>query len=158
MAITAPLPGSERPPWSTLPDHVSPLLRARVAMHRFRLTRAIADGSDHAASPELALRALQLTQPGRRRDCIRGLEHILREATAPSRPWLTSQVPIQRAAVRAARPFLLNLLERLRETEHPRPAGIARTLVLLTDGHGPVWSPAEPGALAAGALLAANAL
>jgi hypothetical protein len=157
MASTALIDRSARPPFAELLEHVSPLLRLEVRLHSFRLVRALAAGADPSASPELALRARQITDPRELRICVKGLERILREAATPSRG-LTAQAPVQREAILAARPFLLNLLERLREAEAPRPAGVARTLLLLAEGYGPVYSPAPRGTLAAAAYRAAEGL
>ncbi len=158
MATTALLRDSARPPRVALPVNASPLLRLRVALNRIRLAQALAAGADPTASPELALRARQLTAPREVRTCVKGLERILREAGAT--PWrgMTPEAPLQREAILAARPFLLNLLERLRETDTPRPAGVARTLLLLVDGCGAVYSPSAPGTLASRAYRAAESL
>jgi hypothetical protein len=157
MASTALIDSSARPPFAGLPAHASPLLRLAVRLHGFRLVRALAAGADPSASPELALRARQITAPRELRICVNGLERILREATAPSRG-LTAQAPVQRDAVIAARPFLAYLLERLREVEAPRPAGVARTRLLLEEGAGPIYSPSPRGTLAAAAYRAAEGL
>jgi hypothetical protein len=157
MATTALPDHSARPPRVALPTPVSPLLRLRVALQRPELVRALAAGADPSASPELALCARRLTRARELRICVAGVERILRLATTPPRG-LTVEAPVQRDAIVAARPFLLNLLERLRDAEHPRPAGVARTLLLLTDGCGPVYSPSPRGTLAAAAYRAADAL
>jgi hypothetical protein len=131
-------------------------LRLRVRLHRSELTRRLADGADPHASPELALRARQLTAPREIRAAVKGLDRVLCEAAAPSRA-LTAQAPLQRAEILAARPFLLNLRQRLHESENPDPAGIAQTELLLTDGCGPLYAPSHPGTLASRAYCAACA-
>jgi len=157
MAFTAPIDGALRSPSAGFRPHPSLPLRLRVRLHGAELTRRLADGADPLASPELAMRARQLTAPREIRACVRGLERALREAATPSRA-LTAQAPLQRAEIRAAHPFLLNLAQRLREIEDPRPAGVARILLLLTDGCGPLYAPADPGTLASRAYRAADAL
>jgi hypothetical protein len=82
---------------------------------------------------------------------------VLGEAGAPSRG-LSAKAPLQRAAILAARPFLLSLLDTLREVEHPRPAGVARVELLLTDGTGPIYAPSHQGTLARLAFRAREAL
>jgi hypothetical protein len=150
-------------------DHTAPaspvLPRARPSLgvrlcafvHRFELTQRLAECADPNASPELALRARQLATPRELRRTILGLERVLREAAQPSRA-MTSQVPLQRQAILAARPFLVSLLDTLREVEHPQPAGLARAELLLTDGAGPVYAPSYPGTLASLAFRARQAL
>ena len=158
MAFPALVDGALRPPAEALASHPSLALLLRVRLHRLVLTRRLAEGEDPSTSQELALRARQLTGPSEIRCCVTGIERALREAASPSRG-LTAQAPLQREEILAARPYLLNLSQRLRDTEHhPRPAGIARTLLLLTDGCGPLYAPSHPGTLASRAFRAAEAL
>jgi hypothetical protein len=140
-----------------VPRHVSPALRLRVVLHRFSLIRRLAEGADPSASPDLALCARQLSGRRERLACVDGIERVMREASSPSRG-LTAQAPLQRDAIRVAQPFLINLLERLREVEQPGPQGVAQVQLLLTDGCGPLYSPSEPGTLASRAYRAAAAL
>jgi hypothetical protein len=156
MAFIALVDALGRPP-ATLASDPSLTLRLRVRLHRLELTRRLAEEADPFASPELALRARQLTAPREVRGCVKGLERVLREAAARSRG-LTAQAPLQREAIVAARPFLLNLRQRLRMTENPRPAGVAQAVLLLTDGCGPLYAPSYPGTLASLAYWAAKAL
>lgn len=132
-------------------------VRLRALVRRVELTRRLAEGADSGASPELALRAREITSPRVIRECVNGLERVLREAAAPSRG-LTAQAPLQREAILAARPFLLSLLDALREVERPRPAGVARVEMLLTDGTGPIYAPSSRGTLASAAYRARDAL
>jgi hypothetical protein len=157
MAFPALAHGALRPHVGARASHASLGLRLRVRVHRLDLTRRLAEGADVCASRELALRAGRLTSPREVRACVEGLDRVLRESVAPSRG-LTSQAPLQREAIRAARPFLLNLRERLRETESPRAAGVARVELLLTDGAGPLYAPSHPGTLASLACRAADAI
>jgi hypothetical protein len=155
MPFLALLDGAFRPPAATVARRPPVALRSRVRLHRLALTRRLAEGADPLGSPELALRARQLTAPREVQGAVTGLERVLHEAAAPSRA-LTAQAPVQRAAIVAARPFLLNLRRRLRETESPRPAGVARTVLLLADGCGPLYAPSHPGTLASRAYQAAD--
>lgn len=157
MPHTALVGGALRPPLSAPASHASLGLRLRVRLDRPELTRRLAEGAEPLASPELALRARQLTAARTVRDRVGRLERVLREAAAPSRG-VTAQAPLQREAILAARPFLLNLRQRLRETENPRPAGVARVELLLTDGAGPLYAPSPPGTLGSRAYRAADAL
>jgi hypothetical protein len=157
MPFLALVDGVLRPPAAMLASRPPLTLRLHVRLHRLALTRRLAEGADPLASHELALRARQLTAPRELRSCATGLERVLRDAAAPSRG-LTAQAPLQREAILAARPFLLNLRRRLRETENPHPAGVARTVLLLMDGCGPLYAPSDPGTLASRAYRAADTL
>jgi hypothetical protein len=65
---------------------------------------------------------------------------------------------VNRAAIRAAKPYLAHLIDCLREADAPRPAGIARVELLLTDGCGPLYATSPPGTLAAAAYRAAEGI
>jgi hypothetical protein len=141
-----------------LPQDRSPLLLGvRVRLRRLALDRALAGGERAEASPLLALRAAQLTSPKEVRIVTERLESILRDADHPQ-PGFSARVPIQREQVIAARPFVANLVERLRAVEHPCAPGVARARLLLTDGSSPFYAPCEPGALAHLAWRATDAL
>jgi hypothetical protein len=71
---------------------------------------------------------------------------------------VSARVPVQRAQVIAARPFVANLSQRLRDVEHPGAAGVARARLLVIDGAGPFYAPCEPGTLARLAWRATDAL
>jgi hypothetical protein len=158
MATTALLHRSARPPQVVAPSRPSLLVRLRVCVGRIELDRHLAAGADPSATPELAHRARQLTGRRERQVCIAGIERALRQATTPPGAGLTARAPVQRDAILAARPFLEHLLDRLRETDAPRPQGVARAGLLLVDGCGPLYAPAPRGALAAAAYRAADAL
>jgi len=49
-------------------------------------------------------------------------------------------VPLSRRAVLSAREGLLGLAERLESPDPVNPCGVARVLVLLTDGTGPLYT------------------
>ncbi|MBV8219684.1 MAG: hypothetical protein JO325_14555 [Solirubrobacterales bacterium] len=49
-------------------------------------------------------------------------------------------MPLSRRAVLASRESLLGLAERLESPDPVNPCGVARVLVLLTDGTGPLYS------------------
>lgn len=120
MAFLALVDGALRPPAAEFGRHPSLALRLRVRLHRLELTERLAECADPLSSPELALRAHQLSSPREVRGCIKGVERALREAAAPSFA-ITAQAPLQRREILAARPFLVNLRRRLRETENPEP-------------------------------------
>ena len=157
MAFIGLIDAAEQRPAAPLGRHGALGVRLRAFAHRFELTQRLAEGADPHASPELALRARQLGTPRELRRSILGLERVLHEAAEPSRV-LTARVPVQRTAIVAARPFLLSLLDTLRDVEQPRPAGLARVELLLTDGAGPIYAPSDRGTLASRAFRAREAL
>jgi hypothetical protein len=141
-----------------LPQDRTPLLLGmRVRLRRLALDRALAGGERAEASPLLALRAAQLTRPRQVAIVAGRIDGILRDADHPH-PGFSARVPVQREQVVAARPFVANLAERLREAEHPDAAGVARARLLVTDGASPFYAPCEPGTLARLAWRAADAL
>ena len=142
---------------SPAPGAAEPLLGLRVRFQRSTLDRRLAAGSDADGTPELELRARQLADVREARDIAARLDAILFELDHPP-VGLTARVPLQRDQVAAARPFLANLVQELREVERPRPEGVAQARLLLTDGDSPLYAPAHPGTLAARAWRAAHAL
>jgi hypothetical protein len=138
-------------------DPVPLLLGLRVRLRRLALDQALADGERPEASPLHALRAAQLTRPAQVALVADRIDAILRDADHPH-PGFSARVPIQREQVVAARPFVANLAERLREVEHPGAAGVARARMLVTDGASPFYAPCDPGSLARLAWRATDAL
>jgi hypothetical protein len=135
-----------------------PFLGLRVRLQRGALDRALADGARPYDSPALSLRARQLaTRPEADRVANR-LQAILDELDRPPERVLSARVPLRRAQIADARPFVANLIECLRDVEHPRAVGVACARQLVVDGTSPVYSPAQPGALASLAWRAAHAL
>ena len=56
-------------------------------------------------------------------------------------------MPVQRNEVRASRTLMLTLAARIRAAEDPSATVLTLVQRLLTDGHGPLFAPAAPGAL-----------
>jgi hypothetical protein len=135
-----------------------PLLGLRVRVLRAALDRAIADGAGPADSAALALRARQLATRREADHVAERLEAILHELDLPPARVLTARAPLQRAQIVAARPFVANLAQRLRDVERPRAAGVACARQLVVDGAGPLYAPSDPGDLAHRAWRAADAL
>jgi hypothetical protein len=138
-------------------DRPQPLRALLVRLNQASLDRRLAEGAGTTESPAVALRARQLSDPRTARMAAERLEAILREIDRP-RSGVSARAPLQRAQIIAARPFVAGLVDRLRETDDPRPAGVAQAMVLLTDGAGAIYAPAHPGTLAAQAWRAAHAL
>lgn len=78
--------------------------------------------------------------PARRRTA-RALRGVVREACErPGLPFAPA-IPVSRRAVLTWRQGLLGLADRLERPEPVNPCGVARALVLLTDGVGPLYDP-----------------
>ena len=120
--------------------------RLRVRLRRGRLDRELAEGRDPEACGDRALRAGQLTEAVTRRRVARSLRGVVAKAErAPG--GLGSAAPVCRGAVLAWREGLLGLADRLEQPGALNPCGVARALVLLTDGTGPLYNPAPESSL-----------
>lgn len=117
-----------------------------VRLRQTRLDATLADGADPAASPELQLRARQLTQMSHRRALAAGFEKALEACEGP-RPRFSSAVAPAKYEVRAARAALLELCQDLRERPTVAPAGVALARELLTDGTSPLYIESRNDAL-----------
>jgi hypothetical protein len=113
-------------------------LRLRVHLHRGRLDRQLADGLDPGAFRDRALRAAQLAGMPTRRQVARSLRRVVEHAERPT-ALLGAAVPVCRRSVLPWREALLGLAERLEQPVALDPRGVARALVLLTDGGGPFY-------------------
>ena len=78
-----------------------------------------------------------------RRRLARSLRARVKDAERLPAPRLSAAVPLSRRVVLSWREGLLGLAERLERPDPVNPCGVARVLVLLTDGTGPLY---EPGA------------
>lgn len=113
--------------------------RLRVHLHRARLDRQLAAGLPPEASDDWSLRASQLAELGTRRGVARLLRRLVAHAEQPPGAFLSSAVPVCRRSVMPWREALLGLAERLEQPVALDPCGVARALVLLTDGSGPFY-------------------
>jgi hypothetical protein len=135
------------PPYSTPSDGRanSLRLRLRTALHRARLTHALAAGADPDANDELAMRARQLTGRRTRRVLARSLHRTVAEAHRPATRVVSI---IDRAAVLNAEDSITELAERLRSPAPVQPEGMAMLDRILTNAErSPLYNRAEPGAL-----------
>jgi hypothetical protein len=141
-------PGGGRPPAAPVQ------LRLKVAAHRATLTRELAEGADPVSTPELALRAAQLTDERRRRQIARSLRRTIADARQPAWTRALGSI-VNRRAVLEAEEALRATITRLASPEPVAPEGMAMLERLLTDG---IWSPvynvAEPGTLRRHLLVA----
>jgi hypothetical protein len=140
-----------RPDARAVPTHSSLTQAVRTRIHaatkRGAFTRALADGADPLARPELAPRAAQLTSRRQRAIMARSLRRTLRDAHA-SRPTLGGPALIRRGAVRHAEDVITAVIGRL-EGPHPvSPQGMAQIERLLTNAdNSPLYNDTAPGAL-----------
>jgi hypothetical protein len=135
-------PNSERRSLPPRPRRPSPrlALRLHVKFHRGRLDRQLADGLAPEAFAARALRATQLAGMPTRRQVARSLRRLVAHAERPTGVVLSAAVPVRRPSVLAWREALLGLAERLEQPVPLDPCGVARALVLLTDGGGPFYA------------------
>jgi hypothetical protein len=116
-------------------------LRLRVRLQRRRLNNELAAGFDPHTSDELALRARQLTDRSTRRRVARSLRGVVSDVEDRRAAVLGSGVPVCRKVL-PWREGLLGLAERLDGRDPVNASGVARTLLVLTDGSGPIYNPA----------------
>jgi len=121
------------------------------------LDRRLAAGADPGADPALSLRARRLTSARHRSDLAVDFDRALRSAQKRSTPF-TAAVPLRRREVLAARPWLLQLAERLRSDDPVRAQGVLLAERLLTDGNGPFYLPSSPEDVQRAARAALDAL
>ncbi len=117
-------------------------LRAHVAAHRRMLTSELSEGANPASSPELALRAEQLTSDHKRRVLARSLRRTVHEARHPV-PRRVAFGLVRRGAVLDAADAIDILVKRLHSPEPIAPEGSALVERMLSDG---AWSPLYGGA------------
>jgi len=136
--------------------HASLAVRSHVAWHQLELDRDFAAGADTAASPEHEVRANQLLGRHVRRELAGCLDSVLDRAD--HRPhWHSTALPIQVAAVHAARDELKRLRDALLDDPCRSVRGVALASVLLHDDRSPVYATGE-GSLSAVTLEAVAAL
>jgi hypothetical protein len=114
-------------------------LRMRVRLHRQRLDRELAGAGEIGAEPDRTLRATQLKDVATRRRLACSLRKVVAEAERPH-GFVLSAVPVCRESVGPLREGLLGLADALEHSGRVNPCGVARTLVLLTDGAGPLFN------------------
>ncbi|MGO8905829.1 MAG: hypothetical protein ACLQMH_09440 [Solirubrobacteraceae bacterium] len=118
-------------------------LRIRVLCRRWRLDYELAAGGARDAPEDRALRARQLADPVTRRRVSGSLRRVVAEAEQPRTLLLSPAVPVLGDVVVPRREALLGLAERLEQPVPTNPCGVARALVLLTNGAGPLYNRAS---------------
>jgi hypothetical protein len=119
-------------------------IRLDALVRRASLDAQLLEGRNPHTSPELELRAAQLTRWAERRRLSAAFRDAVREAEWPmARRGLSPRVPVNRRAVLTCRAQLEELADRLVAVEHPRPRGVAIARWLLVDGAGPLYARAR---------------
>jgi hypothetical protein len=113
---------------------------ATTRLHRGALDARLAAGTDPQTTPELALRARQLTDLSTRRAIGRDVLAVIDRAH-PRTEAISSAIPAAGAAIEETAPALTQLAVALRSPEPVCPWGVAKVLVLLRDGGGPLYAP-----------------
>ncbi|HXB14189.1 MAG TPA: hypothetical protein VNV44_00465 [Solirubrobacteraceae bacterium] len=121
-------------------------VRLRVLWRRELLDRLLIEGSDPVSTPELTLRAFQLTRRTSRRQLAASLDDVVASARVRSRRYSTSP-PLARRAIKLARGALAELADALREEPFVTPRGVALARRLVTDGAGPLYVEMPDGTL-----------
>lgn len=143
-------------PYRTFPDATSADLigevrsclsslrvRLHTAIHRGKLTRALAEGADPRTTDELALRARQLTCERNRRMLARSLRTVITEAH--EQPMTRARAIIDRRAALDAEAAIIEMIERLGSSSPVQPEGMALLVRLLTNAdNSPLYNGCEP--------------
>jgi hypothetical protein len=116
-------------------------LRIRIRLHRRALDRQLSNGLTAGGSDDRALRARQLGDDHTRRRLARSLRGMIADAEATPMARLCAAAPVCARAVLPWRQALLGVAERLEGSDPVAPCGVARVVVLLTDGGSPAYDP-----------------
>jgi len=114
-----------------------PLVRLGARLRSRSLDRALIDGANPAAAPQLAARAAMLTKRSTRARVADGLERLSRVERERRGRW---QVLPYREAVHANASELFALAAVLRGPSPVYARGVAMLARLLTDGTGPAYT------------------
>jgi hypothetical protein len=111
-----------------------------IASKRDALTQSLAEGTNPSSSPELALRASQLTSDRRRREMTKTWRRIVAEAIRPSATRLLVSIVNQRSVL-DAEDAIGALIARLQGPEPVAVKGMAMAERLVTNGlTGPLYN------------------
>jgi hypothetical protein len=133
-------------------------VRLRTAVQRTALTRALAHGALETGSPELALRAQQLTSERHRRSVARAMRRTIAEAYRPplARARLTL---IRRSAVLEAEEAINAMIDRVNGSLPVRTEGMAMAELILNNAEqSPLYNSTGPGTLLRQIRLATAAM
>lgn len=134
-------------------------LRDRIAvrLQPRRLDIELANGTPAEGSATLALRARRLAQLSRRRQLASAIRRLVRKAADGGSSSYVGVSPLW-GRVAAASDELTGLATRLAQPEPVAPRGVAQTLLLLTDGCGPLYNRRSRASVAERAAIAAETL
>ncbi len=132
--------------------------RVLVRVHAFALDRQLADGAPVDSDPILALRALELVRPRRRRALAKDLHNLMAECERRPAPLARSGSPIRRERVRQAVPELSSVIDHLLAPVPVSARAMAQVRLLLTDGMSPLFRPGTVAELRAQARRIADSL
>jgi len=118
-------------------------LRLRTAWNADELDEALASGADPLASQELALRAAQLVEPGKRTELAQSLELVVEQVVAGG-PSPTGPTILRREPVSRNRSGLLALAWRLRGDGLQCLPGLAMADRLVGFGDSPLYMALGP--------------
>jgi hypothetical protein len=118
-----------------------------VLMRRRTLERRLINGVDPVTDPLVARRAAQLATPRSRERTACSLEAVVRQTRHIGGVRISNIVPASRREVRLAKPYLLEMIARLRDGRPIWPGGVARIREMLADGCGPLFTGERHGAL-----------
>lgn len=118
-------------------------LRLRVWALSSDLDRRLAEGVWPTSSPELELRAKQLSSARARRQLSGTLTAAVKEARSPRAPW-SARAPIVMTEVRRDASHLERLANDLVTTVEPRVRGIALASFLVCDPGSPMYNRRSP--------------
>ena len=114
-------------------------VRWRVRLHRWRLDRALAEDLLVGHTEDRAWRACQLASQVTRRRVADSLRRVVAEADGRQAVPISAAVPVRRSVVLSCREGLLGLAERLEAPDPVSATAVARTLMVLCDGAGPLY-------------------
>jgi hypothetical protein len=137
--------------------HAGLAVRSHVALHHAELDRDLAAGVAPGTSPEHTERARQLVGRHVRRELAGCIDGVLARVAHPPH-WHSAALPIQAAAVQAARPELLALRDALLGDRCDSFRGVALAALLLHGETSPVYSPFAEPTVSAMARSATDAL
>jgi hypothetical protein len=132
-------------------------LRLGARLHRWALTRALADGADIASDGRLKMRGRALTRPSERRRVASGIEKVV-EAVEDRHFRLSAAAPFDAAAVLEVRDELRALAADLRSDDAVSARGVALADVLVADIDSALYPPTDADRLRAATRAAIAAL
>ena len=110
----------------------------RTRLHRHRLDEELAAGADPNRDPLRLERARELIGESWRRRVAASLERAIDEAETEPR-YFSSKIPVARKAIHESRADLEDVASRLASPD-VNPQGVAKLMLLLTEGTSPLYA------------------